>query len=321
MSRSPKVVAVVVTWNRKDLLARNLRATLAQTRPVDEVLVIDNASTDGTAEMLAAEFPSVRVIRLAGNAGSAGGFHVGVREGLAMGADWLWLMDDDGYPSPGCLAELLRVAEREGYLIVGPVVRSITDPRKLALPVGAVSAANGGMSSSKEHRLDAAPCSKPPFFNGVLVQASAARRAGPPKAEMFIWGEDNEYAERLRRLGYRAALGLQADYFHPDQASRGWWLIDLKWGNRRIRHGLVSCSPDSERFTIVARNLGYRMPRYYGWLATLGIFAIGVAMTWRLAGPDKALQFARAYYDGMTDRYATPPSRSYLADMLKYHNS
>lgn len=188
MSVSAKVVAVVVTWNRKELLARNLRAVLAQSRPVDEILVVDNASTDGTPEMLAAEFPQVRVIRLAGNAGSAGGFHVGVREGLALGADWLWLMDDDGLPTARCLEKVLNVAEKEKASICGPLVVSLDDPSKLAVPLLDPNLPQSPDALRLIWQNDFHPYVKPPLFNGVLVRRDAAMRCGAPKAEMFIWG-------------------------------------------------------------------------------------------------------------------------------------
>jgi len=71
---SENICAVIVTYNRKELLRECLKAVLAQTRPPEHVLVVDNASTDGTPEMLQEEFPQVEVLCLPENQGSAGGF-------------------------------------------------------------------------------------------------------------------------------------------------------------------------------------------------------------------------------------------------------
>lgn len=318
MSDGPRIVAVVVTWNRKELLARNLRAVLAQTRPVDEVLVVDNASTDGTPEMLAAEFPSVRVVRLVGNAGSAGGFHVGVREGLALGADWLWLMDDDGVPDQGCLAELLRVASRENFALCGPVVAALEDPTRLAVPLQDLRLSTTVEGFRSAIASDCYKCVKPPLFNGILLGAEFAKKAGPPKAEMFIWGEDNEYCERFSAAGFVSGLATNAIFWHPNLADRGWWLIDISIRGRHIRKCLLPCEARSPRFGIVARNIGFRTRRYYGILATAFVLASGAVATARRAGFVEVYQFIRYFLDGALDHYRLAPCREEIEAMLAF---
>lgn len=94
-----KVAAVVVTYNRVDKLGRVLDSILAQTRGVDQLIVIDNASTDSTPQLLAVyqDDPRVEVVRLETNTGGAGGFAAGMERAYARGADWVWIMDDDCY--------------------------------------------------------------------------------------------------------------------------------------------------------------------------------------------------------------------------------
>jgi GT2 family glycosyltransferase len=106
---APVVWAVVVTYNRRALLEQCLDALRAQTRPPDRILVVDNASTDGTAEWVRGQDDVVALL-LDENVGGAGGFHAGMRLAHAGGADWLWLMDDDTIPRPDALERLLEPA-------------------------------------------------------------------------------------------------------------------------------------------------------------------------------------------------------------------
>jgi len=112
MTDAPKVIAVVVTYNRRDLLLESLAAVLAQSRAPDSVIVVDNASADGTADAVRNAFPGVQLAELARNSGGAGGFAAGISLALAGAADLIWLMDDDTVPEPGALAALLAARDR-----------------------------------------------------------------------------------------------------------------------------------------------------------------------------------------------------------------
>ena len=101
---------MVVTWNRRDLLAESLRAIARQSTPPIAVVVVDNASDDGTGAMLSRDFPDADVITAQRNTGGAGGFALGLDRALDYDADTLWLMDDDTVPEPTALEELDRRA-------------------------------------------------------------------------------------------------------------------------------------------------------------------------------------------------------------------
>src|SRR5258708_6170179 len=126
------VAAVIVTFNRKGLLVRCLEAVRAQTRPCDRVFIIDNASTDGTTELLANTGlldGTVDYVRLPVNTGSAGGFHEGMRRAYEAGHEWLWLMDDDGCPAPDCLETLISC--EDSLDVIGPAVVRADYPEQL----------------------------------------------------------------------------------------------------------------------------------------------------------------------------------------------
>lgn len=197
----PRVIAVVVTWNRRDLLLESLAATAAQTRPPDAVIAVDNASTDGTAGAVRAGFPYVRLATLAQNTGGAGGFAYGLALALADGADLVWLMDDDTVPEPGALRALLDARGQAGpadqpVLLASRVLW--TDGR--AHPMN-TPRAKPFASGAEQRRAAAAGCVpiRSASFVSILVDAAVCRQRGLPQADYFLWNDDFEFTTRLLR--------------------------------------------------------------------------------------------------------------------------
>ena len=201
------VCAIVVTYNRRELLAACLAALAAQERAVDEIVVVDNASTDGTAEWVRREHPEAELLALSENGGGAGGFHAGMAWARDRGHDWLWLMDDDTIPTPTALSELLAQPERiaaaglaEPYLLASRAVW--TD--------GSLHPMNAPAPDRKRIDLvvDAAELELLPLRSTTFVSALISRRAveeyGLPHAHYFIWSDDIEYTARIlqRETGY-----------------------------------------------------------------------------------------------------------------------
>jgi GT2 family glycosyltransferase len=120
----PGIVAVIVTWNKRPQVLRCLESVLASTQPIEGVVVVDNASTDGTAQAIKQQFGNtVQVIVNPVNKGGSGGFYDGIIAALRYQADYLWLLDNDVIVAPDALNQLLEVAEEEpGAGIVGSKV-------------------------------------------------------------------------------------------------------------------------------------------------------------------------------------------------------
>lgn len=193
--RAPeRVVAVVVTYERLDLLREALPAVLAQTRRPDAVVVVDNASADGTADAVAREHPGVDLVRLARNTGGAGGFAVGLQRALARhGADAVWLMDDDTVPEPGALQALVGARAASGAALVASRVvwsdgrdHPMNTPRRWSLGRG------------RDLPSGCVPVRSASFVS-VLVDAAATRAVGLPLADYFLWNDDFEFTTRLLR--------------------------------------------------------------------------------------------------------------------------
>jgi rhamnopyranosyl-N-acetylglucosaminyl-diphospho-decaprenol beta-1,3/1,4-galactofuranosyltransferase len=196
----PRVIAVVVTYNRRQLLLESLAAVQAQTRPADRVIVVDNASTDESAAAVRERFPGVRLERLARNTGGAGGFAFGMALALAGDADLIWLMDDDTVPEPGALAALLDARDRHPggppALIASRVVWTDGRPHPMNTP------RVKPFARQAERRAAAAAGCQPirsASFVSVLVDAGAAARRGLPLADYFLWNDDFEFTTRLLR--------------------------------------------------------------------------------------------------------------------------
>ena len=194
MPGEDRVCAVVVTHNRRAMLQRCLWALAGQTAPLARVMVVDNASSDGTADMVASEFPDVEVVQLAQNVGGAGGFHEGMKR--AEGFDWVWLMDDDTMPSSDALAELLRAgSEVPALLLASKAVW--TDGRLHPMnAVGPDRRSFDRLASAASHRL--LPIRSATFVS-LLVHRDAISRYGLPHAHYFIWSDDIEYTARVTR--------------------------------------------------------------------------------------------------------------------------
>ena len=105
-----KIAAVVVTYNRCDMLRQCIDALLAQTVSLDAIIIVDNNSSDKTFEIIKQMFldiPLIKYTRLPKNVGGAGGFYEGLKKGYNLGFDWLWVMDDDAEPEQDALDKLI----------------------------------------------------------------------------------------------------------------------------------------------------------------------------------------------------------------------
>lgn len=225
MSRSAdttsRVVAVVVTHRRAELLAESLAVVSAQSRPVDHLVVVDNGNEQQVADLVAAQPIPTTYVGSQRNLGGAGGFALGMLQALSLGADWVWCADDDGRPEGSeVLSTLLDCAARHRLDEVSPVVVNIDDPDTLAFPLR-----RGVVWRRKRSELfegKGAPTDDDDLlpgiaslFNGALFSAHALDVVGVPDLRLFFRGDEVEVHRRLVRSGLRFGTCLTTAYLHP----------------------------------------------------------------------------------------------------------
>jgi len=220
----PRVAVVIVNYNGGALLHRALEALAAQTLPPARVIVVDNASTDGSAVALEERHPRVDVIRLPGNAGFAAANNAGVR--AAADCEWVALVNPDAFAEPDWLERLLAAAREEpGHAFLGSRLLQADAPELLD---GAGDAYHvSGMAWRRDHGRAAAthgtrrrevfsPCAA-----AALYRRDAFLDAGGFDERWFAYYEDNDLAFRLRLRGHRCLYVPEAVVHHVGSAIAG----------------------------------------------------------------------------------------------------
>ncbi|MEQ3551177.1 glycosyltransferase family 2 protein [Pseudonocardia nematodicida] len=208
------VVGVIVTRHRADMLVDSLTAMAKQTHPLAHLIVVDNGPDQPAREAVEACGLPTTWLPSWTNLGGAGGFALGMLHALAMGADWIFLADDDGHAADSStLATLLDVAQRRDLAAVSPVVADKADPDRLAFPL------RRGVTWHRTRSALGADSDFLPgiasFFNGALFRASTLEVIGVPDLRLFVRGDEVEMHRRMQRSGLAFGTALQAAYLHP----------------------------------------------------------------------------------------------------------
>lgn len=220
-----RILAAIVTYNRAQLLERCIHHLHSQTRSPDDLLVINNSSTDGTTEMLDAK--RVKYVTQP-NVGSAGGWNRAITEAVERGYDAVWLMDDDGYPDAGAL-RILEGALNEGVACASSVVLCEDDKDRFVFPFPVLGHDHLPVLFARERKIprlddlrEHAGGDTYPFahlFNGALVRTAVVSRIGNVDRDFFIFGDEVDYFMRMRQAG-KVISHLDAHHYHPAVSAR-----------------------------------------------------------------------------------------------------
>lgn len=256
---SDRTAAVIVTYNRKDLLKRNIECLLKQTRKdIFDILIFDNKSTDGTHEALQSYIDNNQIIyfNTGANLGGAGGFNYGIKKATQLGYKYLWIMDDDTLPRPEALAELLKADSKYngkyGFLSSKVLWK---DGTICTMNRQKISKWRRVKNFDKEQRIQYAS------FVSLFLRTSIVKEMGLPYKEFFIWADDWEYTRRISKQ--------HPSYLVPKS------VVD-HWCNSNVGADIITASADRiARFKYMFRNdvVLYRLDgfegRFYLWLRTV----------------------------------------------------
>lgn len=212
-----KICAVIVTYNRPELLCRCVEKLLGQDYPVD-ILIYDNHSSKDTKGMLGEQgLLNNRVMfhYADSNTGGSGGFYNGMEMAMNKGYDALWLMDDDGYPiCTNTLSTIIKAWERLNYedlCVLNSLV--VCDEETLQLSFSMDREFDGKKMIKRAKGGLLKDLNSP--FNGTFIPANLARMIGYPMKEFFVYGDETEYMLRAKSAGATIYSVVDSLYFHP----------------------------------------------------------------------------------------------------------
>lgn len=206
ISRKTSVASITVAYNGEAYLPKHLDALLDQSRHLDEIIVVNNASSDGTLPLLSRHYPQITLLNLPTNVGVGGGYAAGLEYALTKEYEWIWLFDQDSIPKQDALERLLEAVE-----LLGEKGSELGIAAPLSIHRPTQRHYCGLLWRNGWRRLPERPSSDVVFVDAVISSGSLIRRttvekAGSPRADFFIDYIDLEHCLRLRRSGYKIAI-------------------------------------------------------------------------------------------------------------------
>jgi GT2 family glycosyltransferase len=213
---SLSIASVTIAYNAVSELPRQIDALLRQTRPLQEIVVVDNGSTDGTFAMLAERYPQVTVLRMRENLGIGGGLATGMAYGsLEKRHEWVWTFDQDSVPNNDALEALLEGTESLGSSDgeVG-IAAAMPVHTETGICYSPLFWRDGYLEPSREQ------LQRPIWFadlvisSGCMVRRDVVEKIGLPRTDLFMYFVDFEYCLRARTQGYKIAVIARSQFAH-----------------------------------------------------------------------------------------------------------
>jgi len=209
------VASITTSFNSSRVLPRHIDALLRQSRQIQEIVIVDNGSTDGSPAMLAEKYPQVTVLKMPRNLGAAGAWAEGLRyAALEKKHDWVWAFDDDSVPGGNALDALLGgialvpADQPLGMVVPLPVNQSTGIPYPPLLWDEGFIKPPGELVHKPLWFADLA------ITSGSLTRRETVEGIGLPRADFFMDFFDFEYCLRMRARGFRIAVVTSCQFAH-----------------------------------------------------------------------------------------------------------
>ena len=215
----PLVVTIILNTNRREDTCAALDSLARNTYQNHQIIVLDNASTDGSVPAIQAAYPAVQIIALPENLGYAGNNNVGIQAALARGAEWVFVLNEDTLLAPDCLEQLLAVAQTDPRIgIVGPMVYHHNEPN-------VIQSAGGKLGHDwrawhlAQNEPDSGQYPQPhdvDWISGcaILVRRAVIEQVGMLDQRFFYYWEETEWCVRTKKAGWRIVHVPQAKLWH-----------------------------------------------------------------------------------------------------------
>ncbi|HEY7283136.1 MAG TPA: glycosyltransferase family 2 protein [Actinomycetota bacterium] len=275
--KEPSVLVVLVAHDGLPWLRECLRSLSRQTHPRLGIVAVDNASDDGSRDLLEQALGPDRVIALPRNAGLPGAVQAGLKVDAAERADYLLILHDDTALDPEAVARMVEAAERvDGVGVVGPKVLDWEDPRVLREVGQSTDGFGYPYSPLEEDEIDHGQYDRVRevlFVSSaaMLVSRAAWKRAGVPDERLDPYLEDLDFCWRARLAGFRVLMSPQAKARHRSAAIRG----ERRDGVRVDRQRLYA-----ERASLAAMLKNYGLLTLLWILPLYTVQALGKTVVW-----------------------------------------
>jgi GT2 family glycosyltransferase len=204
----PHVAVVILNTNRRDDTLACVGSLYQDAYPHQTVIVLDNASTDGSAEAIRAAFPQAVLLPLDTNRGYTGNNNVGIAAALKAGADWVLVLNEDTVLAPHCIQRLVDEGERDARIgIVGPLVYHADEPTVIQSAGGWMDGRwrAGHLGANELDRGQFQAARDVGWISGcaIMVRRAAIEQVGMLDDRFFYYWEETEWCVRTGRAGWR----------------------------------------------------------------------------------------------------------------------
>jgi len=221
----PRVTIIVLNWNGLKDTLECLDSIYMLDYPNFEVIVVDNCSSDGSVERIRRKFPQAVLIENSRNLGYTGGNNIGMHRAMELGADYVWLLNNDTVVEPDTLAKLVDASEQTPEIgLVSPIVHYYDDPAKVQFKGAYADLSNFNISLVKDLReLDNEWVQRNLILWGtaLLIKKSVIENVGYLSEKYFAYCEDCDYSLRALRKNFRTMVRLDARIFHKVSQTTG----------------------------------------------------------------------------------------------------